>query len=428
MTQDPYPYGQHPSQPTPPHSGQPDQPGQYGQQPGAEDPTTPLYRPAAPEAAGYGQPGEHAQPGGYGQPSSHGQPGGYAPPGAPGYGQPAAPGYGQPTPGYGQSATPGYGQPATPGYGQPTPRYGNSPYGTGGVPPGWPAPPGGPAPAKKKRTGLVVGLIAGGLVLLLCLVGVGFVAFRALDTPTDPVANPSGPPESTEPNGPDPGDPFANSPAADFAVGEAGIILPEAEAVGDFSRSEVADTLEMVREALIQLRIDPQMLHEHDPEPFLDLLSPDNADFLEEQFEKNEFGYFATQLADDAQLLEPEPRVQGEITFEATTDDQGIRVIEVVTSFVWAYAFVPPADLPGIDGIVVVRDELVWQLPHEDDVTESSRGLWLWDGESYAWGIDCDAFDQSLLAPQSQLSSGFGGPDEDDIYDPDRPLDYPDTC
>jgi len=50
----------------------------------------------------------------------------------------------------------------------------------------------------------------------------------------------------------------------------------------------------------------------------------------------------------------------------------------------------------------VVRDELVWQVAHEDDVAESSLGLWLWDGEAYAWGIDCAALADGLLSPQTQ--------------------------
>lgn len=338
---------------------------------------------------------------------------------------------------YGQYPShPNSGQPGQPGYGQPA-GYGGDPYGptaytasggAGGTPPGWPAPPGGPVPPRKKRTGLVVGLIAGILALLLCLFGVGFVAFRALDSSTEPTDPVGAAPQTSAPGGLDPADPFADSPAADFATGEAGIVLPEPAAVGDFSRSEVADALEAVREALIQLRLDPRMLVDHDPEPFLELMAPDSTDFLAEQFEAEEFGYFATQFADDAQLLEPEPRVQGEVTFDVATDEQDVRVIEVATSFVWAYAFEPPVDAPGINGVVVVRDELVWQVPHEDDVTDSSRGLWLWTGEAYAWGIDCDAFEQSLIAPQSQLSSGFGGPDEEDIYDPAGALDYPDTC
>jgi hypothetical protein len=102
-----------------------------------------------------GQPGHGQQPG-YGQQ-----------PQQPGYGQqPQQPGYGQtPPPGYGQQPQqPGYGQqPQQPGYGQtPPPGYGQQPgYGPGGGLP--------PAP-KKSKTGLIVGVIAGALVLVVAVV------------------------------------------------------------------------------------------------------------------------------------------------------------------------------------------------------------------------------------------------------------------
>jgi hypothetical protein len=271
----------------------------------------------------------------------------------------------------------------------------------------------------------VVGLVAAGVALVLCVGVLGVVGLRALRD-----ADLAG--GSDDPGGSGEAavaaDPFADTPAAGFAEGVDGIQLPEAQAVGDFTADEVAQTLDQVREALIATRIDQTMLLEHDPEPFLALMSEDNQPLLRQEFDGATFAYFASQVAEGAELAVATPRVQGEITYEATLDDQGFRVIEVVTSFVWAYAFVVPDDDPELDGIVVVRDELVWQVPHRDDVAESSLGLWLWEGEAYASGIDCDAFDRGLLAPQTETRVGVGGPDEADIFDPGSGLDFPDTC
>ncbi|MEU3621598.1 hypothetical protein BS329_21840 [Amycolatopsis coloradensis] len=71
----------------------------------------------------------------------------------------------QPPQGYGQG--PGQGPPPGPGYGQQQPGYGPpQPGGQGyGPPPGYP-PPGYGQPPKKKKTGLIVGLVVGGVVLL----------------------------------------------------------------------------------------------------------------------------------------------------------------------------------------------------------------------------------------------------------------------
>jgi hypothetical protein len=260
--------------------------------------------------------------------------------------------------------------------------------------------------------------------------GLGLVAFRALDSfNEDPTAF-GDPPTVDGPAAEDPvsTDPFAGTPAAAFADGEEGITLPAAEAVGDFSQDEVAGALEQVRAAMIATRIDQQMLVDRDPGPFLQLMSEANRDFLQQDFEGASFGYFASQLADGSELAVATPRVDGQVSYEATLDSGGIRVVEVVTSFVWAYAFVVPDGDPELDGIVVVRDELVWHLPHEDDVIPEATGLWLWEGEAYAWGIDCDAFDQGFLAPQRELSVGFDGPEEGEVFDSQGSLDIPSTC
>ncbi|MFF4651886.1 hypothetical protein [Streptomyces sp. NPDC001380] len=123
---------------------------QYPQTPGQQPPQQPYgapggYPPPPPPQQPYGQP---PAPQGYGQQPPYGAPA--APPsyGQPpqGYGQPQQP-YGAPQPGYPQ-------QPQQPGYPQ------QQPYGApGGYPP--PAPAGG----RRSRRGLVIGIVAGVLVL-----------------------------------------------------------------------------------------------------------------------------------------------------------------------------------------------------------------------------------------------------------------------
>lgn len=108
----------------------------------------------------------------YGPPpgSQYGPP--YGPPPQGGWPQPpgGAPPYGQAPP-YG----PQYGPP-------PGPPYGPSPYG---------APPYGPPPARRGRRGLVVGLIAGFVVLLVCVTVTVFL-LRRDDGRAEPVALPAG--------------------------------------------------------------------------------------------------------------------------------------------------------------------------------------------------------------------------------------------
>jgi hypothetical protein len=142
----------------------------------------------------YGPPGGGQYPG---QPQDPWQGGGGDPYGGNPYGQPADP-YGQPSgtpygqPGYGQpAAPPPYGQP---GYGQPGNPY--DPYGQPSAPPDpWGAPqqpmsgpPWGPPPGppQKNNTGLVVGLAA--VAVLVLLIG-AVVIFLVVDRDA-PTANP----------------------------------------------------------------------------------------------------------------------------------------------------------------------------------------------------------------------------------------------
>lgn len=123
-------------------------------QPGEQPPTQ-----MAPPAGGapvppYGAPGQPQQPGYPPQPPQ---------PAAPGYQQPQQPGY--PQPGYPQ-------QPAAPGY-----PGGGYPGGPGG--PGFPAPPAGGGGGKK---GLIIGIVAGVVVLVLGVVAVlAFTVFKGDD-------------------------------------------------------------------------------------------------------------------------------------------------------------------------------------------------------------------------------------------------------
>jgi hypothetical protein len=145
-----------------PHPGQPQDPWQGGQPPGPhgrQPYEPPPYQQQPYEPQPYGQPGYHQPqyPGGpppeYGA-GQYGPEYGAAQYGAGEYGQP---GYGQP--GYNQA---GYNQA---GYGPS--EYGQQPaYGDGG----WQAPAA--APAKKSRTGLIVGLVVV-LAAVLCAGGIG---------------------------------------------------------------------------------------------------------------------------------------------------------------------------------------------------------------------------------------------------------------
>jgi hypothetical protein len=271
-------------------------------------------------------------------------------------------------------------------------------------------------PRRRRRR---IAILAGVLVLILVAVGVvtRLLGVWGPESGPEPEAAPS--PSPTEAPSP-----FAGTPAEEFAEGEAGIVLPEAEPMGDFSAEEVAEALELVREALVAARLDQSMLVEHDPESFLSALAPDQRGGRAEQFESGEFGAFATQVAEDAGLAPVPPRVQGEISYDVATVQADRELIEIVSRFTWVYAFEPVGNRPP--DLVVVRDELVWRVRGELWL-ESSRGLWLSEESAQAWGADCDPYEEGLVRPDDQqMTTLLNEPEA--IFDPDQPLDSVEGC
>ena len=142
----------------------------------------PAQPPTNPPPGPYGHRPQPPQHGGSGQPPQYG--GGQQSPYQSGSGQP------QHQSGAPQASPYGGGQPPQYGGGQQPPHPGGpqpSPFG---------APP---PPPKKKNTGLIIGLVGGGLVLVLIIVGAlglglfGFFAFKK-----DPVADPAPAPSSPD--------------------------------------------------------------------------------------------------------------------------------------------------------------------------------------------------------------------------------------
>lgn len=299
-------------------------------------------------------------------------------------------------------------QPTWPGQGA-TQQFGAPPVAVpGSVPPA--------VPPKKKHTGLKVLASVLSMLLIACFVGlVKFGVGALLDLAKDEVT-------------PAPSNPFEGTLAADFPEGEAGIVLPQASAVTGFTEQQVADALEKVRQGLIAARLDQRMLVDHDSSVLLNLLAPDAQDALKDDFAQGTFFSFASQIAPGYSLTEDKVRVKGTVEFKANTIDD-IRVLEVITKFVWVYAFTGELKRPG-DHLVVVRDEVHWVFPVDADVEKSSRGMWINEATGYASNIDCDLLDQGLLALGKPRTVVGAQPteDEDAVFDPNGSLDLPTTC
>ncbi|MEU0958049.1 hypothetical protein ABZ328_00975 [Micromonospora aurantiaca] len=280
------------------------------------------------------------------------------------------------------------------------------------------------------------GKLLGGVLVLVLLAffglvgGLGYQGFQrwrepAVEHPT--VSLPVGEQASSSASPPPAAGPFDGTPAAGFPEGAAGIALPRAKRTGPFTEKQVADTLAKVRKALITARLDRTFFTAKDPERLVRQFAPDARAGVRDDFPTGEASTYATRLAPGARLTADQPRVKGRISYRATKDRDGIRILEVTTNFVWAYAFPTTSPTPG-DGVVVVHDTVKWSIPHPADVTTASAGLWIERADSYASNIDCAALDKGLLALGKQSFGGPADPDPDAVFDPDKTVDLPDTC
>ncbi|SCG36315.1 hypothetical protein [Micromonospora inositola] len=200
---------------------------------------------------------------------------------------------------------------------------------------------------------------------------------------------------------------FVGTPAERFAECEAGITLPAARPSGPFTAKQVADGLAAVRAALVEGRLEPGMLHFDDQDRFLARLAPDARTAVRADLAKGASLGYATRIARDANpawVPEDGIRVRGTIEYAATTDRDGIRVLSITTRFFWVYSF----DLfqaqtypPGAE-LITLRDQVVWQLPHPDDVRPSSRGLWIADADVTILNSTCAALDKGFIALEAE--------------------------
>jgi hypothetical protein len=279
----------------------------------------------------------------------------------------------------------------------------------------------------ERHSGKVLGGTGGLLVLALFAV-LGTIGHGVFERVRD-VRDPAPEPVPTSAVG-SPRDHFAGTPATTFAAGELGIVLPTATAQGPFTGAQVRAALEKVRQALIQSRLDTAMLV-GDKEPFLALLAPDARRDLMPDFDNGVFLNYATRL-DSYADWEPDIRVKGTLSVRATKDPDGIRVLEVTSRFAWVYPFDVVRKAPPGTGLVVIRDTVVWHVPHPQDVRASSRGLWLVSADATASNADCARLGDGFVTVEPWME-GYGrratpGEDPDDVFDLDKPARATEQC
>ncbi len=280
--------------------------------------------------------------------------------------------------------------------------------------------------ALRRRRGL--GLLAG-IVAVTAVVSVGYLTLVRRDPSAPPVAYATQSPPAgvfaTTTASARPTDPFAGTPAVNYPLGEAGIAQPVAAAAPGFTVAEVRADLATVRAALIAARLDHRMLIDHDPGAFLALLAPNARTDVAAWFADGTFGTVATWIGPQAPL-DPDqaPRVSGRTTFRPGIHD-GLRVLQVITNYVWVYAFAGPEH-----PLAIVHDEVQWEFTETKNLRKSDIGMFIVNVAAYQAWIDCTAAKQGILAPTRPGEGSRTRPSEDPnaYLMPDHSLDIGDGC
>ncbi|UYQ63899.1 hypothetical protein [Streptomyces peucetius] len=206
-----------------------------------------------------------------------------------------------------------------------------------------------------------------------------------------PTAAPSADPY---PDAPTLKEPFRGSPALRWADGAAGIVVPEAKAVGGMSRKQVAHALKSVKDFLVAANIDPATVRGERPEAALEILDPlqrGGRGWLEKALrepdeEQDPLVAFSRFDPRDVRLVGDVVKTRGRMTFGKGDRDGEVRVR---TDYTFVYPLVRAK--PGSTEVArtVVRRQLTFAL-YDPARTASTPGkLFALRWSYYAGNHDC---------------------------------------
>ncbi|MFE5773670.1 hypothetical protein ACFQ7O_35550 [Streptomyces sp. NPDC056485] len=176
-----------------------------------------------------------------------------------------------------------------------------------------------------------------------------------------------------------PADLYANSPAADYRVGAAGITLPGARRTHHFTEGQVVTALSIAKDYLVQSSLDPDVLAGAATRPVRVLLDPDQLD----QFDRSmtspsgdgrhaATGWLVRFDPGTAVVADTRVRVSGTLAIDEVSPD----VLEVITDHTFVYAVRPATGSPAAaDGasLFTVRRELKLRFDRDDLVARRAE-------------------------------------------------------
>ncbi|MFI8831235.1 hypothetical protein ACIGPN_09440 [Streptomyces afghaniensis] len=245
----------------------------------------------------------------------------------------------------------------------------------------------------------------------------------------DETAAPSAAPGASDPETPTLDKPFAGSPALRWADGEAGIVLPEAEAVGPVPKDRVEQALKLTKKLLVGANLDPKAVRGARPEAALSVLDPKQPGVLDglgtalrsPSRKHDPVTLFSRFDPDEVRPVGDVIKTRGRMTFKKGT--QGGVAVRADYTFVYP---VVRADGPTEVTRTIVRRVLDVELadPARYQVTQGRLLLMEYDQE--IGNSSCDVHD-GYLHPEFPSSGPTGaepsGPTTDP-YDRSKDIDH----
>ncbi|WP_308013199.1 hypothetical protein [Streptomyces beigongshangae] len=227
-------------------------------------------------------------------------------------------------------------------------------------------------------------------------------------------------------------EPFAGSPAARYADGAAGIVLPEAKAAGVFSEDQVARALEQTRALLVDANLDRGTLLGGTPGTVLDkVLDPRQPELvdglrssLREPGEDNDpLRMFSRFDPDEVRLVGDVVKVRGRTTFEAGRDG----ALDIHTDHTFVYA-VAPADPDSTEvARTIVRRVIDLRMSDPAKYRVTPGRLAVVDNDNDIGNTVCSVHD-GFLHPGPGSTGPTGAPPSGPAVDPyDRSRDIGDS-
>ncbi|MEU1823875.1 hypothetical protein ABZ502_15795 [Streptomyces abikoensis] len=138
--------------------------------------------------------------------------------------------------------------------------------------------------------------------------------------------------------------PFAGSPAEEYADGAAGIVPPEAAAVGESSKEQVASALKLTKDFLVDANLDPATLRGERPAAALALLDPGqdelvtkvNEGLAKPGKENDPLSFFSRFDPDEVRMVGGTVKTRGRMTFAER--EGGVVAVHADYTFVYPLA------------------------------------------------------------------------------------------